>query len=176
MATFSTRDKTEFFLGDLDVYIDDDVNPSAYTRAEKPVGYTAEFAEFLAGIPQALVRKDLVRFGLIVTVEPMQWTGKWMQLARGGELVTSDPDWDRLYYGEETEEAPVHKFTFQGKLRNGNTVRLIIPQGKATDYGELTTGGTDYVGLPMGVEAQIDESESNVKRNLAYWEFQKTSS
>ena len=37
MSTFSTRDKEEFFLGDLDVYIDDDVNPSAYTRAETPV-------------------------------------------------------------------------------------------------------------------------------------------
>ncbi len=176
MSTFSTRDKEEFFLGDLDVYIDDDVTPSAYTRAEKPIGYTAEFAEFLAGIPQALVRKDLVRFGLIVTVEPMQWTGKWMQLARGGELVTADPDWDVIHYGEETEEAPIHQFTFRGTLRNGNTVELIIPQGKATDYGEITTGGTDFIGLPMGIEAQLDESEPNVKRNLARWRFQKTTS
>ena len=61
---FSPKDADRFFLGDLDAYLDSETQPAFYMRAEKPITPTAEYVEFLDGIPQNLVRKDIIRFGL----------------------------------------------------------------------------------------------------------------
>jgi len=173
---FSSKDKEAFFLGDLDLYIDGDTSPSAYTRAEKGISFSAEFAEFLEGIPQVLVRKDLIRFGLSISFEVMQWTAKLLNLARGGELVTSGADYDFNYFGTDYPDPPVVEFRFVGELRSGNSVEFVIPQGKVSEMGEIPTGGTDYAGIPMVVEAQKDESESDESRNLGYFKIAKTAS
>ena len=173
---FSTKDKEAFFLGDLDIFIDTDTSPSAYTRAEKPISFSAEFAEFLEGIPQVLVRKDLTRFGMAIAVELMQWTAKIINLARGGELVESGPDFDFVYFGTDYVEPPIKKYTFSGTLRSGNTVDFVILQGKVSEMGEVPTGGTDYTGIPMLIEAQKDETEVDLSRDLAYFKVSKTAS
>jgi len=171
--SFSPKEKDKFFLGDLDVYIDDETLPAFYTRAEKPIQFTAEFAEFLEGIPQTLVRKDLIRFGMGISLSAMEWTASIFQLARGGTLDASNPSFDKLDYGTDVVEPPIKKFTFVGTRRDDKSIEFVILQGKSTDFPEIPTGGTDYNEIPFTVEALVDESESDTNKNLAYWKFGK---
>jgi len=170
---FSPKDAEVFFLGDLDVYIDDETLPAFYTKAEKPITFSPEFAEFFEGIPQTLVRKDLTKFGLSISITVMEWTPQIWQLARGGVLDTTDPTYDYIYYGTNYTEPPTHKFRFKGTLRNNKIIEFVILKGKVTEMGEVPTGGTEHAGIPMVIEALKDDSVSDTSKNLAYFRFEK---
>lgn len=169
---FEPRDSEQLFLGDLDVYIDSETNPAFYTRPEKPISFNVEFAEFLEGIPQVLVRKDLVRFGLTMSLVAMEWTLNIMQIARGGELVTGGPTYDYLYWGTDFTEPPVHQYRFIGPKVNSEIVEFVMRRGKSTDFPELTSGGTDYNEIPFTIEALKDDTVSDQSRNLAYFRIE----
>ncbi len=170
---FSPKDAEQFFLGDLDIYIDDETLPAFYGRAERPITPTAEYVEFLDGIPQNLVRKDLIRFGLSIAVTALEWTYQIMQLARGGVTDISGPTYDYVYYGEDYIDPPTHKFRFVGRKVNRKVVEFVILKGKVSEMGEIPTGGTDYNEIPMVIEALRDPTVSDPQRNLAYFRFER---
>ena len=45
--SFSPKDAEQFFLGDLDVYIDSETLPAFYTQAEKPITFIPGLAIFI---------------------------------------------------------------------------------------------------------------------------------
>lgn len=170
---FSPKDADQFFLGDLDVYIDNETLPAFYCRAEKPVTPTAEYVEFLDGIPQNLVRKDLIRFGLSISLIILEWTAQVMKLARGGVLDETGPTYGEVHYGEDYIDPATHKFRFVGRKVNRKGVEFIIHKGKVSEMGEIPTGGTDYNEIPAVIEALRDPTIQDIQRNLAYFRFEK---
>jgi hypothetical protein len=170
---FSPKDAETFFLGDLDVYLDSETQPAFYTRAEKPITPTAEYVEFLDGIPQNLVRKDIIRFGLSIGLIILEWTADIIELTRGGLKVITDPNYKYVYYGEDYVEPITHRFRMVGELRNTKAIEFVILKGKTTDMGEIPTGGTDYNEIPATIEALRDSTVSDVQKNLAYFRFEK---
>lgn len=170
---FSPKDADAFFLKDLDVYIDAETQPAFYTRAEKPITPTAEYVEFLDGVPQNLVRKDLIRFGLAVNQMILEWTAAIMQLARGGVKTSSDPTWDYLYFGSDYQDPPEKRFRYVGELQNAKAIEFVILKGKTSEMGEIPTGGSDYSEIPALIEALRDTTVVDPQRNLAYFRFER---
>lgn len=170
---FSPKDANTFFLGDLDVFVDSETQPAFYTRAEKPITPTAEYVEFLDGIPQNLVRKDIIRFGLSVSLIILEWTSDIIELARGGLKQKTDPNFEYVYYGEDYVEPIEHRFRLVGELRNTKAIEFVILKGKTTEMGEIPTGGTDYGEIPATIEALRDTTVTDTQKNLAYFRFEK---
>jgi hypothetical protein len=171
--SFSPKDRDTFFLGDLDAYLDNETQPAFYMRAEKPITPAAEYVEFLDGIPQNLVRKDLIRFGLAQSIIILEWTAVIMRLARGGVIDNGDPVYDYLFFGEDYVDPPVHRWRMVGELRNFKAVEFVILVGKTTEMGEIPTGGTDYNEIPAVIEAIRDTTVPDPQRNLAYFRFER---
>jgi len=169
--TFSPKDAETFFLGDLDVYIDDETSPAFYTLPEKAIAFSAEFAEFLEGIPRVLVRKDLTRFGISISVTALEWTPEVFKLARGGKGVDSDANWRYLHYGTTYEEPSTHKLRFVGTLRNNKTIEFVMLKAKTEEFPEIPTGGDDYSEIPMVFAALKDTTETDETKNLAYFRW-----
>jgi hypothetical protein len=170
---FSPKDADRFWLGDLDVYLDSETQPAFYTRAEKPITPTAEYVEFLDGIPQNLVRKDIIRFGLSIGLIILEWTADIIELTRGGLKTKTDPNYEYVYYGEDYVEPITHRFRFVGELRDTKAIEFVVLKGKTTDMGEIPTGGTDYNEIPATIEALRDTTVSDIQKNLAYFRFEK---
>jgi len=171
--SFQPKEKNKLWIGDYDVYIDDETLPAFYCHPEKPIRFSPEFAEFLEGIPQVLVAKDLTKFGAAVSLTAMEWTPQIIQLSRGGELVTSETDYDYVYFGTTYEEPPEHKFRFVGTRKDGKIIEFVILKGKVEEMPDMTSGGTDYNEIPMVIVALKDETVTNEKRNLAYFRIEK---
>jgi len=171
MPVYSPKDAEQFFLGDFDLYLADETLPAAYTMAEKALTFSADFAEFLEGIPQVLVRKDLVRFGVAMGVSFAEWTEDLMELCRGGEKVAGS-GYDNLYFGTDYEEPPVVKHRYVGKKVNSKIVEFVLLRAKAVDFAEIATGGTEYNMIPNVFEALKDDTVTNEKRNLAFFRFE----
>lgn len=170
---WSPKDAEEFFLGDLDVYIDTETQPAFYTRAEKPITPTAEYVEFLDGIPQNLVRKDLIRFGLSIEMLILEWSAAIMQLARGGVKESTDPIWDYVYFGENYADPPVKRLRMVGAKVNTKAVEFVMLRAKTTDMPAMPTGGTEYNEIPATFEALKDATVTDLDRNLAYFRFER---
>jgi hypothetical protein len=170
---FSPKDADKFWLGDLDVYIDSETLPAFYTRAEKPITFAAEYVEFLDGIPQNLVRKDLIRFGLSINLMIMEWTSDIIELSRGGTKTKTDPNYEYNHYGSDYPDPPTFRFRFVGELRDAKAIEFVILKGKTTEMGEIPTGGTDYAEIPATIEALRDTTESDATKDLAYFRFEK---
>lgn len=170
---FSPKDVDKFFLGDLDAYLDSETQPAFYMRAEKPITPTAEYVEFLDGIPQNLVRKDVIRFGLSLGVILLEWTADVVELMRGGLKVISDQNYNYVHYGEDYVEPIVHRWRLVGELRDTKAIEFVMLKGKSTDMAETLTGGTDYNEIPGTIEALRDTTVDDVQKNLAYFRFEK---
>ncbi len=169
---YAPKDAEQFFLGDFDLYLDDESLPAAYTQAEKPMTFSAEFAEFFEGIPQVLVRKDLIKFGVAMGVNFMEWTEGLMRLARGGRLVNGSV-YNELFFGTSYVEPPVVKHRYVGQKVNSKIVEFIIRRAKSIEFTEITTGGTEYNMINGVFEALKDDTVSNEEKNLAYFRFEK---
>jgi len=170
---FSPKDAEAFFLKEMDVYLDAETQPAFYCRAEKPITPTAEYVEFLDGVPQNLVRKDLIRFGLTINLLILEWTAVIMRLARGGVIDNGDSVWDYLFYGEDYIDPPTFRFRLVSELQNNKAVEFVILKGKSTDLAETLTGNLDYAEIPAMIEALRDTTVSDTQRNLAYFRFER---
>lgn len=170
---FAPKDADTLFLGDMDVYLDSETQPAFYTRPEKPISFSAEFAEFTEGIPRVLVRKDLTRFGISASITAVEWTPEVMKLARGGYGEDFDANWRYIYYGTTYEEPETHLLRMVGTLRNGKSIEFVIRKAKTEEFPELPTGGDDYADIPMIMAALKDDSVSDERTNLAYWRWER---
>jgi len=141
--TFAPKDAEKFFLGDLDVYIDNETLPAFYTRPEKPINFSSEFAEFTEGVPRTLVRKDLTRFGLSAALTAMEWTVEVMKLGRGGIGEDSDPNYRYLYWGSDYIRPVPHRLELVGELVDTKSLEFVFLRAQATEFPELPTGGDD---------------------------------
>lgn len=173
MATSGmTKDDGEFLLNSLDVYVDDDTLPTFFTRGEKTISFSPEFAKFVEGVPQVLVRQDLIKFGIAVQFKIMQFSAKAIELSRGGKLVTGTLS-DELHFGTNLKVPATHKFRFVGETVEGKAFELTIWKGSIADMPDLTTGGGDYADHGVTIEALRDSTIVDTERNLAKFTFEK---
>jgi hypothetical protein len=170
---FSPKDAEKFWLKELDLYIDAETQPAAFCRAEKPITPNAEYVEFVDGIPQTLVRKDLIRFGMMIGVEIMEWTIDLLELTRGGDKKITDPVYDYLYFGEDYVDPLPHRLRFVSELVDDKAIEFVMLKGKATEMSEMPTGTGDYASIPSAFEALRDTTVSDTKRNMAYFRIER---
>jgi hypothetical protein len=171
--TFAPRDAEKFFLGDLDVYIDNETQPAFYSRPEKPIAFSSEFAEFTEGIPRILVRKDLTRFGVSASMTAMEWTPEIMKLGRGGYGVDSDPVYRYIYWGTDFVRPVPHRLELVGELVDTKSVEFVLLKAQAEEFPELPTGGDDYGEIPMVMVALKDDTVTDEQKNLAYFRTER---
>lgn len=184
MAFPNIKDKENFLLKSLDLY-KGVVDPTTdalgsgviigYTMPSKTITMNRTFAEFFDGVPEALVRKDVTRVTASMDLELMEWTTDILQLVTAGEKE-EDKDgagYDYVYLGTNPDTQNTSGYWLKGETVDGKELYFVIRQGRiTTEDTTIETGNLEHQSLPVKIEAEIDESVTDLQRNLCFWKKQ----
>jgi len=142
-----------------------------------------EFAEFPAGTPSILVRKDLTKKMFGIEVELGQFSADILELAKGtktkrNHAVTSPSSKvvDLMWMGSDEPIQPYYTWRLRTKLTSGRPLDLYIWHGKVTtdDIG-LTLSGTEHATNKLKVEAfphpNFDVFGADAQKHYGLWVF-----
>ena len=112
------------------------------------VGLTREYAEFLAGTPGILARKDLIRKQFFVELMAAQFNADLLKLLRGlnvqaGHAVTtpSAKTLDLAFVGSDEPSQPRDGYLIETTLTNGKPLFI------ATNKEKIKVDKMEYIGL-----------------------------
>ena len=156
----------------LDVYCDASgtMQYVGKTEPEKTISFERSLMQFKDGTPRALYVQDYQEVGMSV-----QFTFKQvcdpniLALATGGELDKTSTSQHYVFYGSDPGSIPSYKWSFVGTARDGRVFELVVRKGQIGEIGDFTTGGTDYSGLQVTVQATKDDTITDEKRDMAYF-------
>jgi len=168
------NDKTYEFIDDPIVYVreaGDTGDPIAigYTKIGKQFKISREYAETYTGIPQNLVRKDMVKQKIEFETEVYQFEPDLLALALNATIDTSTGSVTRVVLGSDTPAVLDINVAIIGQDVSGRYVGVYIRcLNIATEDFTLALGGTEHGSFVIKGVCMIDDDPET---NSYGWEY-----
>lgn len=162
----------DFMRESLEVYCNASGNLQyvGKTEPEKTIRFPRTMMQFKDGSPRALYIQDFQEVGVQV-----QFTFKQvadpniLALATNGDLDKTSTANHYVFLGSDPGAVSYYKWTFVGSTRDGRAFELVLRKAQISEIGDMSTGGTDYAGLQLTIDALKDETITDAKRDMAYF-------
>ena len=137
-------------------------------------GISREQVEYLSGTPHEIVAKDLLRKNVVLEFTINQFNPTYLAIFQ--RALTESGSYNLVHYGLDEPTETRYGYLMSGELRDGTLVYWGIYEGGiASEEVGPEFPGTDYVDLPVQVQAFRHTDFSNTSTNNQkcyglYWE------
>jgi hypothetical protein len=175
-------DQADYFMkSSLQVYtnLSGNMQYVGKTQNEKTLSPNLELVEWYdnTGGTQTLFVLDIDKFDFNMQFAFAQvGDPNVLALAWNGDLDSSDPNRNFIFYGSSPNALAEAEWRFTGNTRANLEITLVIRRGICVPNGDWAAGNPgEYTNMPVSVRALQDTTISNAKRDMAYFIVDKRS-
>lgn len=162
-ATNFGNDASKRFLGDVTVSIrlhGDTSNtfyPIGYCDPEKSFSSKRDYAEFVSGMPEIVVAKDLTKITYSFKAKLKQFQAETFALACGSQIDSSQ-NAKRVLFGTDLPPTLELSMILSGATKDGKTMELYVRKAQVTpETIEIALGSKEYGAIPFEAVIVADD-------------------